>query len=88
MSRDKEQELAVAIEALQKREYRAPIQPMGCKDEREAVTLCYRANKGKAAGQIVVNCEQVVRDLDLCANLVRKAAMAKIVPGSLPKDES
>lgn len=31
---------------------------------------------------------QVVRDLDQCANIVREAAMAKIVAGSLPEAES
>jgi len=40
----KKEALAVRIEELRNREYRAPSAPMGCKEEREAVMACYRAH--------------------------------------------
>lgn len=40
---NKKEVLAVRIEELRNREYRAPSAPMGCKEEREAVMVCYRA---------------------------------------------
>ena len=41
----KMQALAARIEELKNREYRPPSAPMGCKEEREAVLQCYRANR-------------------------------------------
>jgi len=41
----KMQALAARIEELNNREYRPPSAPMGCKEEREAVLQCYRANR-------------------------------------------
>ena len=58
---------------------------MACKAERQAVLDCYKAQRGGQAGDLVAECEQTVRKLDECANIVRLAAAAKIVPGSLPE---
>jgi len=82
----KERALADAIDALHKREYQAPIQPMPCKAERQAVLECYKAQRNGEAGELVAACEQTVRKLDECATIVRLAAAAKIVPGSLPEE--
>jgi len=81
---DKEKALHAAVEALQKRKYRAPVQPLLCKDERESVVQCYRAHRDGSKGDLVFACEKAVRTLDECSNAVRLAAQAKIVPGSLP----
>ena len=71
------------IEALQRREYRAPVKPLGCKEEREAALACYREVRGKGSGEIVTTCQQAADDLEKCAALIREAAMVKIVKGSL-----
>ena len=78
----KMQALATRIEELKNREYRPPSAPMGCKEEREAVLHCYRANRATSS-ELVYACSRVVQDLDKCATAVRGATMAKIVPGSL-----
>ena len=78
----KMQALAARIEELKNREYRPPSAPMGCKEEREAVLQCYRANRASSS-ELVYACSRVVQDLDKCATAVRGATMAKIVPGSL-----
>ena len=78
-----ERVLQERIEALQKREYRAPALPMACKEEREAALRCYRETRGGDAGQVVSRCHQVAEDLDKCATLVREAAMSKIVANVL-----
>uniref|UniRef100_A0A7S0J8I3 Uncharacterized protein n=1 Tax=Calcidiscus leptoporus TaxID=127549 RepID=A0A7S0J8I3_9EUKA len=80
----REHALAAAIDALHKREYMAPAQPMACKEEREAALECYKRFQSASSGDVVFACENAVRELDKCANLVRLAAVAKIVPGSLP----
>ena len=80
----RERALAAAIDALHKREYMAPAQPMACKAEREAALACYKAHEKRSPGDAFFACEAVVRELDECANLVRLAAVSKIVPGSLP----
>ena len=81
---EKEAALAGRIEELKNRDYRPPLQPMQCKDEREAVLACYRANRGATAGDLVFACQPHVVELEKCATLLREAAIAKIVPGSLP----
>ena len=81
---EKEAALAGRIEELKNRDYRPPLQPMQCKDEREAVLACYRANRGATAGDLVFACQPNVVELEKCATLLREAAIAKIVPGSLP----
>ena len=76
-------DLRARIEALQKREYRAPVMPMACKEEREAALLCYQRTRGAAAGEVAFACQQAADDLERCASLVREAAMVKIAAGSL-----
>jgi hypothetical protein len=73
-----ERELRNRIEALQRREYRAPANPMGCKDERFATLACYRSTRGSPPGVIVDRCQQAVDDLEKCAALLREAALANI----------
>lgn len=81
---DKQRALTAAIDALHAREYRPPMQPMGCKEEREAVLQCYRALSGAPAGELVAQCDQAVRSLDKCANAARQAAMGKVDSCALP----
>jgi len=71
------------IEELHAREYRAPVQPMGCKEEREAALECYRNARGVPAGEVVFTCQRAVRDLDKCASLMREASLAKIASPNL-----
>jgi len=77
---EQEVQLRGRIEELHKREYRAPIQPMGCKEEREAALECYRASRGAPPGSVVFACQQAARDLDKCATLMREASLAKLAP--------
>ena len=62
---------------------RAPVQPMGCKLEREAALECYRKSRGMPAGEVVFACQRAVRDLDKCAILMREASLAQMSPASL-----
>ncbi|KAL1496611.1 hypothetical protein AB1Y20_014215 [Prymnesium parvum] len=78
MNDQQEELLRVRIEELHKREYRAPIQPMGCTDERKAALECLQSSRGAPPGQVVRACQQVARDLDKCAVLMREASLAKI----------
>ena len=78
-----EARLRERIEALQRREYRAPVKPLACNEEREAALLCYRGAKGKQPGDIVLGGQKAVDDLDRCAALLRDASMSKIVKGVL-----
>ena len=78
-----ERVLRERIEELQRREYRAPIKPLACKEEREAALACYRGARGGKPGEIVTQCQQVTDELDKCAALVRDAAMSKIIAGSM-----
>ena len=71
------------IEALHKREYRPPVQPMGCTEERDAVLACYRSARGAPPGDVLSACQRSVSDLDKCSVLLREAAVAKVVPQSL-----
>jgi hypothetical protein len=73
-----ERELRKRIEALQAREYRAPKMDMMCKEQRQAVLLCYQTMRGAPAGEKVFKCQEAVDDLDRCATLVREAAISKI----------
>ena len=73
-----ERELRKRIEALQRREYRAPANQMGCKEERFATLACYRSTRGSPPGVIVDRCQQAVDDLEKCASLLREAALANI----------
>jgi len=73
-----ERELRARIEALQAREYRAPKMPMGCKEQRQEVLLCYQTMRGAPAGEVVNKCQVAVDDLEKCATLVREASLAKI----------
>ena len=59
---------------------------MRCKDERAAVLECYRGKRDASSGEIVFACRQLVADLDRCAALAREAAIAKVVPNSLPDE--
>ena len=81
---EKQRKLAATIDALHEREYRPPMQPMACAEERQNLLECYRTHRDAPAGEIVSECDRAVRALDQCALYVRQAAMAKIVPGSLP----
>jgi hypothetical protein len=81
---DKQRQLTATIDALHAREYRPPMQPMACAEERQGMLECYRAHRDAPAGELVVECDAAVRALDKCALYVRQAAMAKIAPGSLP----
>ena len=83
---EREAMLRERIDALQKREYRAPVKALACKEEREAALSCFREVRGATAGEIVTKCQQVTDDLERCAILVREAAMSKIVAGSLKSD--
>ena len=56
----KMQALATRIEELKNREYRPPSAPMGCKEEREAVLQCYRANRATSS-ELVYACSRVVQ---------------------------
>jgi hypothetical protein len=67
-----ERELRKRIEALQAREYRAPKMDMMCKEQRQAVLLCYQTMRGAPAGEKVFKCQEAVDDLDRCATLVRR----------------
>ena len=80
-----QRKLSARIEELQKREYRAPVKPLQCKEEREAALACYKSTKGKTPGEVYFACQQAADDLDKCAALVREAAMSKIVKGALTK---
>ncbi|KAL3907745.1 MAG: hypothetical protein SGPRY_010064, partial [Prymnesium sp.] len=60
----------------------APMQPMGCKEEREAALACYRSSRGEPPGAVVLACQQAARDLDKCALLMREASLAKLVERS------
>ena len=71
------------IEALQQREYRAPVTTLACKEEREAALACYRGAKGGTPGDIVMQCARVTDALDKCAAVVRDASMSKIIAGSV-----
>lgn len=71
------------IEALQRREYRAPVTTLACKEEREAALACYRGAKGGQPGDIVMQCARVTDELDKCAAIVRDASMSKIIAGSV-----
>ena len=71
-------DLRKRIEALQAREYRAPKMDMMCKEQRQAVLLCYQTMRGAPAGEKVFKCQEAVDDLDRCATLVREAALSKI----------
>ena len=62
---------------------RAPVTPLGCKEEREAALLCYKSVRGAKPGEIVTQCQQVTDELDKCAALVREAAMSKIIKGAV-----
>lgn len=73
------------VEALHKREYRAPLRSMQCVTERQAVLDCYRSAAKKTAGDTFFQCEKVVGDLDKCATIVREATVVKIVAGPLPQ---
>ena len=64
---------------MQRREYRAPVKPLACKEEREAALACYRSSKGAPPGSVVFACQQAARDLDKCATLMREASLAKLV---------
>jgi len=84
--RDNEQRerlLRERIEELHAREYRAPVQPMGCKEERDAALDCYRNARGVPPGEVVFACQRAVRDLDKCASLMREASLAKIASSTL-----
>ena len=70
-------------DTLQKREYRAPAQPLACKDERQATLLCFRETRGAEPGEIVTKCQQVAEELERCAAMVRAASTSKIVAGVL-----
>jgi len=76
-----ESALRERIEALQQREYRAPAQPMGCMEERQATLVCYRTMRGAPAGEVVSKCQKAVDDLERCAVLVREAALVNIAVG-------
>ena len=54
---EKEAALAGRIEELKNRDYRPPLQPMQCKDEREAVLARCQVNRGATAGDLVFACQ-------------------------------
>ena len=80
---EQERKLRERIEALQRREYRAPVQPLACKDERAAALACFRGVEGASPGEVVTQCQKMTEELDKCAALLRDASMAKILPGTL-----
>ena len=82
---EQEHMLRERIEALQLREYRAPVKPLSCKEERETALACYRGARVANAkpGETALACERVATELDRCAILVREAAMTKIVANAL-----
>ncbi len=83
---EQQRALAQRIEELQRREYRAPIKPMGCQEERAAMLACYRKAEGLPPGEAVALCQRACDELDKCATIVREAAMAKVVAGSLSSE--
>jgi hypothetical protein len=75
--------LASRIDELQQREYRAPMKPMACKEERSAMLACYKTTQGAPPGEVVCACQAAAEELEKCAALARQAALAKVVPGSV-----
>jgi len=84
----REAEIATKVEALHEREYRPPMKPRGCKEERDMVLECYQSNRGRSPGDIVFACEVPVNKLVECAELVRLATLEKIIPGSMPPEQA
>ena len=47
---------------------------------------CYRKAEGLPPGEAVALCQRACDELDKCATIVREAAMAKVVAGSLSSE--